>query len=64
MTYTLELAKSQIANLLQNQLKAGDLEIRPAPPNVPGDLAVPLFRLAKEQKQNPNQVAIMQDVRC
>ncbi len=59
MTTTLETAKAQIADLLQ-PVCGDQLEIKHAPPNVDAQLAVPLFRAAKEQRTNPKQLA--QDV--
>lgn len=59
MTTTLETAKAQIADLLQ-PVCGDQLEIKQAPPNVDAHLAVPLFRVAKEQRTNPKQLA--QDV--
>ncbi len=53
MAYALELAHRQIERLLAAATGASGFEISAPPPNVAGDLAVPLFRLAKERGVAP-----------
>ena len=57
MPYALEEAKAQIADLLRPHCPADSLEVKQAPPNVDADLAVPLFRLAKERGVKPQELA-------
>jgi len=49
MDYAIELARTQIRQQLEKVTGTSGFEIRAAPPKVPGDLAVPLFLLARER---------------
>jgi arginyl-tRNA synthetase len=57
MPYALETAKAQIIDLLRRACGSSDFEMKTPPPNVDADLAVPLFRVAKEGGKNPAQLA-------
>jgi arginyl-tRNA synthetase len=57
MTYALDLAQEQIQLLLAKATGSENFEMKTPPPNVDADLAVPLFRLAKEQGENPAALA-------
>ncbi|MCH9651009.1 MAG: arginine--tRNA ligase [Deltaproteobacteria bacterium] len=53
MAYALETAQSQIQSLLEKACSSSSFEMKNPPPKVDADLAVPLFRMAKESGKNP-----------
>ncbi len=53
MPYALEIAESQIQGLLEKICGTSNFEMKTPPANVDADLAVPLFRAAKEAGKNP-----------
>lgn len=53
MPYALETAHSQIQSLLEKACGSSSFEMKNPPPKVDADLAVPLFRAAKESGKNP-----------
>ena len=61
MQYALEEARQQIRDLVAAAKGATggatSIDIKEAPPKVDADLSVPLFALAKERGENPNQLA-------
>jgi len=57
MSYALDLAQEQISRLLETATGSAAFEMKTPPPNVDADLAVPLFRVAKEIGENPAQLA-------
>ena len=57
MSYALDLAQEQINRLLETATGSSAFEMKKPPPTVEADLAVPLFRVAKESGENPAQLA-------
>lgn len=57
MTYALDTAQEQIQQLLEKATGSSAFEMKTPPPNVDADIAVPLFRMAKEAKENPAALA-------
>lgn len=58
MTYALARARSRITELLRQQgLEVSPDEVREAEPGFDADLALPLFRLAKQRGENPAKLA-------
>ncbi len=57
MKYALDTAHEQIQNILESATGSSSFEMKTPPPNVEADIAVPMFRLAKEKKENPVALA-------
>lgn len=57
MNYALDTAHEQIQQLLEAATGSSSFEMKTPPPNVDADIAVPMFRLAKEKNENPAALA-------
>jgi arginyl-tRNA synthetase len=58
MNYSYEKAKNELKKILQQYFKTVDIEIEIPPENINADFAVPLFKIAKKYKKNPELIAL------
>ena len=57
MTYAWEKARAEVLEKVSALVGGAEVEVRQSPPNIPGDLSVPVFRLAQAQGVEPQELA-------
>lgn len=56
--YAIEQARNHLGKLLGEACGATGVDIKQTPPNIPADLAVPVFKLAQREGRNPAELAL------